>query len=116
MTAGQRTPASTDVILAIEPSCARGGPVVFPLIVSHEVASYDRFKAVLDAHPPSRGDAVFHSVNRDVDDPTSVTIIAGFESLAAAPAWRDTPESQVAMEAAGVGGFEQMEAGSHVAT
>ena len=65
---------------------------------------------------------MFHSVNRDVDDPTSVTIIAGFESLDAATAWRDTPVLQAAMGAAGVVGvtrvgvLEQMEAVNHVAT
>ncbi len=95
---------------------------MFLLSVSHEVASYNRFKAVFGAHPPSRGGAVFHSINRDVDDPTSVTIIAGFELLEAAAAWRDTPELQAAMEAAGVVGvprvgvFERMEAVNHVAT
>lgn len=88
---------------------------MYLLVVTHRVEDYDRFKAVFDAHPPERGGAVSHSVNRAVDDPNLITIISAFRSAQEAAAWRDDPELRAAVGEAGVVGaptvgvFEQVE-------
>jgi hypothetical protein len=84
------------------------------LIVDHEVEDYERFEASVAAHPPSRGGARTCSVSRGFDDPNHVLIVAGFDTLAPATAWRDDPELRTAI-AAGivgeprVGVFEQVD-------
>lgn len=89
------------------------------LIVQHRVEDYDHFKAVFDAHPPSRGGATHYQVGRSVDDPDDITIVAAFESLDQAASWRDDPELRVAMADAGVIGeprvgiFQRVDALEH---
>jgi hypothetical protein len=94
----------------------RKEPEMKILTVIHDVADYDRWKAVFDEFSPAKGGALFHRVQRSVDDPNNVTIEAGFETVEAATAFRDNPELKQAMQRAGVTGvpratlFEEVEA------
>ncbi len=70
--------------------------------VQHPVADYDAWKAVYDeAHPGTFG-ALFARVNRSVDDPNLVTVVAGFESVEAAKGMTDSPVLKASMDRAGV--------------
>jgi heme-degrading monooxygenase HmoA len=86
------------------------------LAINHEVEDYDRWKAVFDEFPPSSGGAVFHRVNRNVDDPNNITVVAGFETTEAARAFVDNADLKEAMHRAGVTSqprieiFEEVEA------
>ena len=77
--------------------------------INHDVEGYDRWKAVFDEFPPSKGGALFHRINRNVDNPDNITVVAGFESLEAATAFRDNPELKDAMGRAGVTGTPRVE-------
>ncbi len=60
--------------------------------LQHPVADYDTWKAVYDeAHPGTFG-AKFARVNRAVDDPNLVTVVAGFESVEAAKGMINNPD------------------------
>ena len=72
------------------------------MAVNHDVEDYDRWKAVFDVFPPSKGGAKFHRVNRNVDNPNNITVVAGFESLGDAISFRDNPDLKDAMGRAGV--------------
>jgi len=70
--------------------------------VQHPVADYDAWKAVYDeAHPGTFG-ALFARVNRSVDDPNLVAVVAGFESVEAAQGMIDNPDLRASMDRAGV--------------
>ncbi len=70
--------------------------------LQHPVADYDTWKAVYDeAHPGTFG-ALFARVNRSVDDPNLVTVVAGFESVEAAKRMIDNPDLKASMDRAGV--------------
>jgi heme-degrading monooxygenase HmoA len=75
---------------------------MYVMAVNHDVADYDQFKAVFDGFPPSKGGALFHRLNRNVEDPNNITVVAGFESADAARAFRDDPALKDAMHQAGV--------------
>lgn len=79
------------------------------IAINHDVEDFDRWKAVFDEFPPSRGGASFHRVNRNVDNPNNITVVAGFESRDAATAFRDNPELKDAMARAGVTGIPRVE-------
>ncbi|HKI86883.1 MAG TPA: cyclase [Thermoanaerobaculia bacterium] len=79
------------------------------LIVNHSVEDYDKWKAVFDEFPPSEGGAVFHRINRNVEDDNNVTIIAGFKSLDDARAFIDNPGLADAMKRGGVVGAPRIE-------
>jgi heme-degrading monooxygenase HmoA len=87
----------------------QGDGEMYLLIVAHEVEDFDRFTAVFDAHPPSHGGAASHRVSRNVDDPNSITIVAAFDSLDDARAWRDNPELRTAFAGAGIVGVPRVE-------
>ena len=70
--------------------------------VNHDVEDYDRWKAVFDSVPPSTGGALFHRINRSVDNPNNITVVAGFESADAASAFANSPDLKDAMQRAGV--------------
>ena len=70
--------------------------------VQHPVADYDAWKAVYDeAHPGTFG-ALFARVNRSVDDPNLVAVVAGFESVEEAQGMIDNPDLKASMDRAGV--------------
>ena len=75
---------------------------MYVMAVNHDVEDYDRWKAVFDEFPPSKGSATFHRVNRSVDNPNNITVVAGFETLQAVLDFRDNPDLKDAMGRAGV--------------
>jgi len=77
--------------------------------VRHAVRDYDHWKAGFDAFPPTEGGALFARVNRAVDDPNTVAVVAGFETLEAANAFLGSPELKAKMEEAGVVGEPRIE-------
>ncbi len=86
------------------------------LAINHEVEDYDRWKAVFDEYPPAKGGALFHRINRNVDDPNNITVVAGFDTTEAARAFVDNADLKESMHRAGVTGqprveiFEEVEA------
>lgn len=79
------------------------------MAVNHDVEDYERFKAVFDGFPPSKGGALFHRLNRNVANPNNITVVAGFESLDAATSFRDDPALADAMGRAGIVGAPRIE-------
>ncbi len=82
---------------------------MYVLAVNHSVADYDKWKAGYDAMPPTGGGAKFARVNRMVDDPNSLTVVAGFESLDTLNAFIGDPGLKAAMDEAGVVGEPRIE-------
>jgi len=70
--------------------------------VRHSVSDYDQWKAVFDAFPPTGGGALFARVNRAVEDPNTIAVVAGFETLEAANAFLNDPELKAKMQEGGV--------------
>lgn len=70
--------------------------------INHDVADYQRWKGVFDTLTPVSQGAKFHRVNRNVADPNNITVVAGFETQAAAEAFLADPALEAAMERAGV--------------
>ena len=83
--------------------------------VRHAVRDYDQWKAGFDEFPPTAGGALFARVNRAVDDPNMVAVVAGFETLEAANAFLGSPELKDKMEEAGVVGEPRIELYEEVA-
>jgi len=77
--------------------------------IQHAVADYDQWKSVYDTMPPTDGGAKFARVNRAVDDPNKVAVVAGFESVEAARAFLDNPDLKSKMAEAGVAGEPRIE-------
>ena len=75
---------------------------MYIMAVNHSVEDYDGWKTVFDKYPPSEGKAKFHRINRNVDDPNNITVVAGFETLDAAQRFRDNPDLKDAMGRAGL--------------
>ena len=77
--------------------------------IQHPVADYDAWKAVYDASNPGTMGAVFARVNRMVGNPNMITVVAGFETLAAAEAAMNSSDLKDAMKEAGVTGEPRIE-------
>ena len=77
--------------------------------IRHPVNDYDVWKAVYDAYPPTEHGALFARVNRSVDDPNTVVVVSGFETLEGAKAFLDSPELKAKMMEAGVAGEPRIE-------
>ena len=84
--------------------------------IRHAVEDYDRWKAGFDAFPPTEAGALFARVNRAVDDPNMVAVVAGYETLEVAKAFLDSPELKQKMQEAGVGHEMRVEFYEEVAT
>lgn len=82
---------------------------MFVLAVNHDVEDYDRWKAVFDEHPPAKGGAAFHRVNRNVDSVNNVTVVAGFPTEESARAFVGDSALRDAMQRAGVQGVPRIE-------
>ena len=82
---------------------------MYVIAINHDVEDYEQWKKVFDEFPPSRGSARFHRVNRNVDNPNNVTIVAGFDTADAARQFRDDPDLKSAMGEAGVKGAPRFE-------
>ena len=77
--------------------------------IQHAVEDYNRWKAVYDTFPPTSGGARFARVNRSVDDPNLITVVAGFDNLDAAHTFLDNPDLKEKMSEAGVKGAPRLE-------
>jgi hypothetical protein len=77
--------------------------------IRHQVKDYDAWKAVYDGFPPTAGGARFARVNRAVDDPNTVAVVAGFDSVEAAETFLHNPDLEAKMLEAGVTGEPRIE-------
>ncbi|MCH7584490.1 MAG: hypothetical protein IH941_04935 [Acidobacteria bacterium] len=84
--------------------------------IRHPVNDYDEWKTAFDTYPPTEHGALFARVNRSVDDPNMVAVIAGFETLEGAKAFLDSPELKQKMMEAGVAGEPRIELYEEVAS
>jgi len=82
---------------------------VYVLAINHSVADYDAWKAVYDTMPPTSRGAKFARVDRGVDDPNLIPVVAGFDSLDALNSFIADPELKAAMNRAGVIGAPRFE-------
>lgn len=70
--------------------------------IQHSVADYAAWKSVYDENNPGTMGASFARVNRMVDDPDTIVVVAGFQSVDAAKSFVDNPDLKDAMDRAGV--------------
>jgi hypothetical protein len=82
---------------------------MYVLAVNHGVADYDKWKVGYDALPPTTFGARFARVNRMVDDPNTVAVVSGFDSLDGLKAFMGDPRLKAAMDEAGVVGEPRFE-------
>jgi hypothetical protein len=75
---------------------------MYVLAINHQVEDYDRWKAVFDTFPPKGAGASFHRINRDVDNPNTITVVAGWANVDDARAFTQNPDLKDAMGRAGV--------------
>ncbi|HUG31298.1 MAG TPA: hypothetical protein VMM14_00275 [Acidimicrobiia bacterium] len=82
--------------------------------IRHSVTDYAKWKTVYDTiHPTSEG-AKFARVNRSVEDPNMVTVVAGFDTLELAKAFVANPTLQTKMTEAGIVGTPRIEINEEV--
>jgi hypothetical protein len=77
--------------------------------IRHPVTDYGKWKAVYDTFTPTSAGAKFARVNRSVDDPNMVTIVAGFDTLDLAKEFVNDPNLKAKMTEAGVLGSPRIE-------
>lgn len=77
--------------------------------IRHPVQDYDTWKAAYDTMPPTSRGAKFARVNRGVDDPLIVTVVAGFDTVDEAQAFLGSDELKAKMAEAGVAGEPRIE-------
>jgi hypothetical protein len=77
--------------------------------IRHSVTDYGKWKTVYDTFTPTSAGAKFARVNRSVDDPSLVTVVAGFETLELAKAFVNSPNLKAKMTEAGVLGSPRIE-------
>ena len=77
--------------------------------IRHSVTDYATWKSVYDTFPPTTAGAKYARVNRSVEDPNMVTIVAGFDSLELAKSFLDNPDLKAKMTEAGVVGSPRIE-------
>jgi hypothetical protein len=82
---------------------------MFVLAINHPVADYDQWTAMYDTMPPTSRGAKFARVNRSVDDPNLITVVAGFDSLDALNGFVSDPDLKAKMKEAGVAGEPRIE-------
>ena len=89
------------------------------VVIQHPVGDYAAWKTVFDENNPGTMGAVFSRVNRKVDDPDTIAVVAGFESLSAAEGFLGNPDLKDAMGRAGVSAppriemYEEVEANQY---
>ncbi|HXV70332.1 MAG TPA: cyclase [Acidimicrobiia bacterium] len=83
--------------------------------IRHSVTDYAKWKTVYDTfRPTSEGGAKFARVNRSVEDPNMVTVVAGFDTLELAKAFVDNPSLKAKMTEAGIVGTPRIEINEEV--
>jgi hypothetical protein len=82
--------------------------------IRHSVTDYAAWKNVYDTFRPTSEGAKFARVNRSVEDPNMVTVVAGFETLELAKAFIDNPSLKAKMTEAGIVGTPRIEINEEV--
>jgi hypothetical protein len=82
--------------------------------IRHSVTDYAKWKTVYDTFRPTSEGAKFARVNRSVDDPNMVTVVAGFDTLELAQAFLDNPNLKTKMTEAGIVGSPRIEINEEV--
>jgi len=83
---------------------------MYVIAINHAVDDYDKWKQVYDTYPPTTaGGANFSRVNRGIDDPNQITVVAGFDSLDKLKSFASDPQLKDVMHRAGVHGEPRIE-------
>ncbi len=82
--------------------------------IRHSVTDYAKWKNVYDTFRPTSEGAKFARVNRSVDDPNMVTVVAGFDTLELANAFVNSPTLKTKMTEAGILGTPRIEINEEV--
>jgi hypothetical protein len=82
--------------------------------IRHSVSDFAQWKAVYDTFKPTTEGAKYARVNRSVDDPNMVTVVAGFDTLELAKAFVNNPSLKAKMTEAGVVGSPRVEINEEV--
>jgi hypothetical protein len=82
---------------------------MYVLAINHAVADFEKWKSLYDTLPPTSRGAKFSRVNRGIDDPNLVTVVAGFDSLETLKQFVADPQLKDAMQEAGVLGQPRFE-------
>jgi hypothetical protein len=77
--------------------------------IRHSVSDYGQWKTVYDTFTPTSEGAKFARVNRSIEDPNLVTVVAGFDTLELAQAFLSNPHLKSKMTEAGVLGTPRIE-------
>ena len=62
--------------------------------IRHSVTDYGKWKSVYDTFLPTTAGAKYARVNRSVEDPNTVTVVAGFDTLEFGEVIREQPDPQ----------------------
>ena len=82
--------------------------------IRHSVTDYGKWKSVYDTFLPTTAGAKYARVNRSVEDPNTVTVVAGFETLELAKTFLANPNLKATMTEAGVVGSPRIEINEEV--
>jgi hypothetical protein len=82
--------------------------------IRHSVTDYGKWKTVYDTFTPTSAGAKFARVNRSVEDPNMVTVVAGFDTLELAKAFINNPTMKTKMTEAGIVGTPRIELNEEV--
>jgi len=82
--------------------------------IRHSVTDYARWKSVYDTFLPTTAGAKYARVNRSVEDPNLVTVVAGFDTLELAKTFLNNPNLKAKMTEAGVVGSPRIEINEEV--
>ena len=83
---------------------------MYILAINHAVDNDEKWKKVYDTYPPTTGGgAKFSRLNRSIEDPNLVTVVAGFDSLDTLKNFAADPHLKDLMHEAGVQGEPRIE-------
>ena len=82
--------------------------------IRHSVTDYAKWKRVYDTFLPTTAGAKYARVNRSVEDPNLVTVVAGFDTLELAKTFLNNPNLKAKMTEAGVVGSPRIEINEEV--
>lgn len=82
--------------------------------IRHSVTDYAKWKSVYDTFLPTTAGAKYARVNRSVEDPNLVTVVAGFDTLELAKTFLNNPDLKAKMTEAGVVGSPRIEINEEV--
>ena len=82
--------------------------------IRHSVTDYAKWKSVYDTFLPTTAGAKYARVNRSVEDPNLVTVVAGFDTLELAKTFLNDPNLKAKMTEAGVVGSPRIEINEEV--